>query len=141
MIRSIHLFRRNQQGMSLLELVVVIVLIGGLLAVLGNRLVGSKARAEYKLAQTQMSGLVQKLAQYQVDVGEYPQQLADLEIAPEDGANWLGPYAKASEFNDPWGNAIRYERDADGNGFVLVSQGADRKPGGEGTDKDLRVGP
>jgi general secretion pathway protein G len=141
MTQSPHPIRRSQQGMSLLELVVVIVLIGGLLAVLGNRLVGSKARAEYKLAQTQMSGLVQKLAQYQVDVGEYPKQLADLENAPENGANWLGPYAKANEFTDPWGNAIRYERDADGNGFVLVSQGADRKPGGDGTDKDLRVGP
>jgi len=63
-IRTVHKsysFRTNVKGMTLLELVVVVVLIGGLLAVLSNRLIGSKSRAEYKLAQTQLSGLSQKI--------------------------------------------------------------------------------
>lgn len=141
MNRTAYNFPRRQRGMTLLELVVVIVLIGGLLAVLSNRLIGSKTRAEYKLAQTQLSGLSQKLEQYQVDVGEYPERLEHLVNAPENTDNWLGPYAKPDEFKDPWGTAIAYERDAADNRFQLMSLGADRKPGGEGVDKDLLVTP
>lgn len=141
MTRTAYNFPRRQRGMTLLELVVVIVLIGGLLAVLSNRLIGSKSRAEYKLAQTQLSGLSQKLEQYQVDVGEYPERLDYLVTAPENTDNWLGPYAKPDEFKDPWGTVIAYERDAADNRFQLMSLGADRKPGGDGVDKDLHITP
>lgn len=127
--------------MTLLELVVVIVLIGGLLAVLSNRLIGSKSRAEYKLAQTQLSGLAQKIEQYQVDLGDYPKTLDALVNAPEAADNWLGPYAKPVEFKDPWGTAISYKRDNASVSYVLISLGADRKVGGDGVDKDIRVTP
>lgn len=141
MTRSQYNFPRAHRGMTLLELVVVIVLIGGLLAVLSNRLVGSKTRAEYKLAQTQLSGLSQKIEQYQVDVGDYPEQLSSLVSQPENTDNWLGPYAKANEFKDPWGTEITYTRDTTNNSYQLVSLGADRKPGGDGVDKDILTQP
>jgi general secretion pathway protein G len=131
----------SAKGMTLLELVVVIVLIGGLLAVLSNRLIGSKSRAEYKLAQTQISGLSQKIEQYQVDLGDYPKTLDALVSAPETADNWLGPYAKPVEFKDPWGTNISYKPDDESGTYVLISLGADRKPGGEGVDKDIRVSP
>lgn len=127
--------------MTLLELVVVIVLVGGLLAVLSNRLIGSKSRAEYKLAQTQLSGLSQKIEQYQVDLGDYPKTLDALVNAPEAADNWLGPYAKPAEFKDPWDTVISYKPDDESGTYVLMSLGADRKPGGEGVDKDIRVSP
>lgn len=139
--RKTYAFPSVAKGMTLLELVVVIVLIGGLLAVLSNRLMGSKARAEYKLAQTQLSGLSQKIEQYQVDLGDYPESLDALVSAPEAADNWLGPYAKPAEFKDPWGSIISYERDAETGTYVLSSPGADRKPGGDGVDKDIRVSP
>lgn len=127
--------------MTLLELVVVIVLVGGLLAVLSNRLIGSKSRAEYKLAQTQLSGLSQKIEQYQIDLGDYPETLSDLATAPEQADNWLGPYAKPVEFKDPWGSVISYDRDSKPESYELISLGADRKPGGDGVNKDIRISP
>lgn len=133
--------RSRQRGMTLLELVVVIVLVGGLLAVLGNRILGSKSRAEYKLAQTQMAGLSQKLEQYRVDVGRYPARLSDLQSPPEEAEDWLGPYAREAEFRDPWGVVLTYAADDAGSRYTLTSHAADRAPGGVGIDKDIVVTP
>lgn len=140
MVRSTFVGRHKNRGMTLLELVVVIVLIGGLLAVLSNRLLGSKTRAEYKLAQTQLNGLSQKIEQFQVDVSSYPESLQDLSKAPEADDNWLGPYAKEQEFKDPWGAQILYVRAEEGT-YTLTSLGADRKVGGQGVDKDIVLQP
>ena len=129
---------RRQRGMSLLELVVVIVLIGGILAVVGSRIMGNKARAEYKLTQTQLQTLAGKVEQYQADVGSYPDSLDQLVTAPGNASGWLGPYAKAEEFKDPWHNAIQYKHPGDDDRpYQLTSLGADGKPGGDGVDKDL----
>ena len=129
---------RRQRGMSLLELVVVIVLIGGILAVVGSRIMGNKARAEYKLTQTQLQTLAGKIDQYQADVGSYPDSLEQLVTAPSNASGWLGPYSKAEELKDPWHNAIQYKRPGDeGRPYQITSLGADGKPGGEGVDGDL----
>jgi general secretion pathway protein G len=124
--------------MSLLELVVVIVLIGGILAVVGSRIMGSKERAEYKLAGTQLQTLVGKIDAYQADVGEYPESLDQLASAPANASGWLGPYAKVGEFKDPWHNPIEYRRPGENDApFQLISLGADGKSGGEGVDADM----
>lgn len=130
----------HERGMSLLELMVVIVLIGGLLAVLGNKIFGNKERAEYKMAQTQLQALSGKIEQYQSDVGSFPESLEQLTAAPANATGWLGPYARAEEFKDPWRNLIEYHHASDDQKpYQLTSLGADGKPGGEGVDKDLVV--
>jgi general secretion pathway protein G len=130
--------RRHALGMTLLELMVVIVLIGTVLAVLGSKIVGNKQRAEYKLAQTQLNTLSQKVESYQSDVGNLPDSLDQLVTAPSNATGWLGPYAKATEFKDPWQHQIEYRHPGDNSEpFQLVSLGVDGKPGGEGIDKDL----
>lgn len=131
---------RHEHGMSLLELMVVIVLIGGLLAVLGNKIFGNKERAEYKMVQTQLQTISGKIEQYQSDVGSFPDSLEQLTTAPANAAGWLGPYARAEEFKDPWHNPIEYRHSGEGEApYQLISLGADGKPGGEGVDKDLVV--
>lgn len=130
---------RRQRGMSLLELVVVIVLIGGVLAVVGSRMIGSKDRANFSLAKTQLQTLAGKIEQYELDVGALPEALEHLATAPGNAPNWLGPYAKTSEFVDPWGRPIEYRRPGQNGPFELVSLGADGKPGGDSVDQDIRV--
>lgn len=139
MQRSHSLSSRRQHGMSLLELVVVIVLIGGVLAVVGSRLIGGKDRANFNLAKTQLQTLSGKIEQYEMDVGGLPEALDNLATAPGNSPNWLGPYAKASEFNDPWGRPIEYRRPGQNGPFELVSLGADGQPGGDSVNQDIRV--
>ena len=116
--RSAHPVR----GFSLIEMLVVIVRIGGILALVASKVFGNKERAEYKLAQTQLQTLAQKIDNYQLDVGAYPDSLDALVSAPANADGWLGPYAKADELKDPW---------------RLTSLGADGKAGGEGVKADI----
>ncbi len=125
-------------GMTLLELVIVIVLIGSVLAVVGGKIVQNKHRAEAKLTVTQLNSLASTVDQYKSDVGTYPENLEQLVTAPGNAPGWLGPYTKAADLKDPWNNPIQYRVPGDNDSpFQLVSLGVDGKAGGEGVDKDV----
>jgi general secretion pathway protein G len=129
---------RRVRGMTLIELIIVVVLIGLVAAAVGSKVISNKKRAEAKLAVTQLSSLATQIDQYQTDVGSYPDSLDALLAAPSDADGWLGPYAKKTDFLDPWQNPIQYAKPGqEGNPFALTSLGADRKTGGEGVDKDI----
>jgi general secretion pathway protein G len=130
--------RRGARGFTLIEVIVVIVLIGGILAVVGGKIITNKKRAEANLAKTSLQSLSAQVDQYQADVGRYPDSLEQLVSAPGNADGWLGPYAKAADFQDPWHNPIQYRRPGDDAApYALTSLGADGKPGGEGVDKDI----
>ena len=129
---------RAAAGFTLVEIVIVIALIGLILSLVANKIIGNKTRAEYKLAQTQLNTLSQKVESYQSDVGDLPDSLEQLVTAPNNAPGWLGPYAKATEFKDPWQTQIEYRHPGNDNQpYQLISLGADRKSGGEGVDKDI----
>jgi general secretion pathway protein G len=131
-------FRRRNAGFTLIEVIVVIVLIGGILAIVGGKIISNKKSAEARLAVTQLQSLSAQVEQYQSDVGTYPESLQELVTAPGNAAGWLGPYAKATDFNDPWHHPIEYRHPGDDDApYKLTSLGADGKPGGEGVDKDV----
>ena len=129
---------RRVRGMTLIELIVVIALIATVVAVVGGKIIANKKRAEASLARTQLNSLAAQVDQYQSDVGAYPEALEQLVTAPGNADGWLGPYAKATDFKDPWHNPIEYRRPGDDEApYKLVSLGADGKPGGDGVDKDI----
>lgn len=129
---------RRIRGMTLIELVIVIVLIGTVLAVVGSKIINNKKSAEARITITQLNSLATQIDQFQADVGNYPESLEQLLNDPGNVDGWLGPYAKATDFKDPWHNPIEYRRPgADEAPFNLISLGADGKIGGEGVDKDV----
>jgi general secretion pathway protein G len=129
---------RRVRGMTLIELIVVIALIATVVAVVGGKIIANKKRAEASLARTQLNALAAQVDQYQSDVGAYPEALQQLVVAPGNADGWLGPYAKETDFKDPWHNPIEYRRPGDDEApYKLTSLGADGKPGGDGVDKDI----
>ena len=128
----------RQQGMSLLEIIIVIVLIGAVLTLVGSRVLGGADRGKANIAKSQVTTLAGKVENYQLDTGRLPGTLEDLVRAPSGSAGWLGPYAKASELNDPWGNPIDYRAPGDGQPFELISLGKDGRAGGSSYDADIR---
>ena len=131
---------RRVRGMTLIELIVVIALIATVVAVVGGKIIANKKRAEASLARTQLNSLAAQVDQYQSDVGTYPESLQQLVVAPGNADGWLGPYAKATDFKDPWHNPIEYRHPGDGEApYKLISLGADGKPGGDGVDKDIEA--
>jgi general secretion pathway protein G len=130
--------RKTARGFTLLEIVIVITLIGLILGLVANRIMGSQKRAEYKLAETSLTNLAGKIDQYESDVGELPDSLEALVTEPSGSSGWLGPYARTEELKDPWHKAIELHVPGEnGAPYQVISLGADGKPGGDGVDKDI----
>lgn len=128
-----------QRGMSLIEIIIVIVLIGVVLTFVGSRILGGADRAKANLAKSQVQTLAGKIEQFEMDTGRRPGSLQELVAQPTGAAGWLGPYAKDAELKDPWGNALLYRSPGeDGRPYDLVALGKDGKPGGDSYDADIR---
>lgn len=128
----------RQAGMSLLEIIIVIVLIGAVLTLVGNRVLGGADRGKANIARSQIQTLAGKVENFQLDTGKLPAKLDDLVTQPGSGGGWLGPYAKPAELNDPWGHPIEYRVPGEGQPFDLISLGKDGRPGGSSYDADIR---
>ena len=130
--------RRAQGGFSLIEIILVVVLIGGIVAFAATRILGGGDRAKVNLAKAQVQTMAEKIQQFDMDTGNLPGSLDDLVTAPGDATGWLGPYAKAAELKDPWNHPFQYTVPGEGQAFDLLSLGKDGKPGGTSVDADIK---
>jgi len=130
--------RAAQRGMSLLEIIIVIVLIGSVLTFVGSRVLGGADRAKANLAKSQVSTMAGKIEQFEMDTGSLPNSLDDLVAQPGNASGWLGPYAKAAELKDPWGHPIEYRVPGETGPFDLVILGKDGQAGGDSYNADVK---
>ena len=128
--------RGAQAGFTLIEIILVVVLIGAIVAFAASRLLGGKDNANVKLTRSQVVTLADKVSRFEMDTGQLPASLQDL--VQSDAQGWLGPYAKPAELKDPWGQPFDYKVPGDNQPFDLISYGADRKPGGKSVDADIK---
>jgi general secretion pathway protein G len=132
---------RANRGFTLIELVMVLVIIGVILAMVGPRVFNSLGRANSERAKVQIEQLGSALELYKLDTGRYPttqEGLASLVTAPSGVANWNGPYLKdTKQLKDPWTRDFGYRSPAEKGGYDLFSLGADGKEGGDGENKDV----
>jgi general secretion pathway protein G len=126
-----------QRGMSLIEIVIVVFLIGLILAFVGSRVLGGADRAKANLTKSQVQTLAQKVQSYEMDTGRLPPSL-DALVTDPGVPGWLGPYAKEAELRDPWNHLIQYQVPGQSGPFDLVSLGKDGQPGGTSVDADIR---
>ena len=127
-----------QAGFTLIEIILVLVLIGGIVAFAASRILGGGDRAKVNLAKAQVQTMAEKIQQFDMDTGNLPASLDDLVTAPGNATGWLGPYAKAGELKDPWNHPFQYTVPGEGQAFDLVSLGKDGKPGGTSVDADIK---
>jgi len=127
---------KNQRGMTLIEIMIVIAIIGSLMAIIGNRVIGQRDKANVGQAKIQMGQIANALSMYYNDCGKYPAALDNLVTADAACANW-GPeaYRKPKEILDPWGETFVYE--LNGSEFSLKSLGRDKREGGSSFDADI----
>ena len=126
----------SQAGFSLIEIILVVVLIGGIVAFAATRILGGGDRAKVNLAKAQVQTLAEKVGQFQQDTGALPGSLD--ELVKSSATGWLGPYAKDSELKDPWNHPYTYAMPGDGKPFDLASLGADGQAGGDSVDADIK---
>jgi len=126
-----------QAGFSLIEIIIVTVLIGGIVAFAATQILGGSDKAKYNLAKAQIQTVAQKVQSFETDTGGLPASLDDLVSEPGNAEGWLGPYAKAAELKDPWKRALEYRVPGETGPFDLVSYGADGQAGGSSVDADI----
>lgn len=132
---------RKDQGFTLMELLVVLLVLGLLASIAVPQVVKYLGRAKADTAQLQIEALSANLDFYKIDVGRYPGEeegLKALVEKPSNAEKWFGPYIKkASSLIDPWGEPYVYKFPGEHGAFDLKSLGADKKEGGEGEDADV----
>lgn len=111
-----HSQRKLRRGLTLLELMIVLIILVGLMAIVGPRLLGTQQKADIRTAQAQVGNLASAIKMYAADMKIFPSTEEGLELlvkAPEDEAlarNWDGPYIEGGKLPiDPWGSPFEYE--------------------------------
>jgi general secretion pathway protein G len=133
---------RYSQGMTLIEILVVLVLIGIVLGIVGGNFIGRGEKAKGDAAKIEIGQIGQALDLFKLETGRYPttqEGLNALIQAPTGASNWNGPYWKrATVPKDPWGNEYKYISPGQTGGpYDIVSYGADGREGGDGPNKDI----
>lgn len=142
-LRAAQPRRHGERGYSLLEVLVVLSIIALIATFVGPRLFAQLDRSKATSARIQIQSLTSALETMRLDIGRYPSNDEGLKLLVEapsqdDAGAWRGPYLDAVVPADPWGGAYVYEAPAEIDGRPrLISYGADGKPGGEGSAKDV----
>ena len=140
-MKRTHSPRTPQRGMTLIEILVVLVLIGIVLGIVGGNFIGRGEKAKADAAKIEIGQIGQALDLYKLEIGRYPSSsegLQALVTAPAGVANWNGPYWKKAQIpKDPWGNEYKYTSPGAKGAYDIVSYGSDGKEGGDGPAKDI----
>ena len=122
------LITRGQQGMTLIEIMVVIVIIGIMGSALAVGVFGMLGDARQDTARAQVNTIGSVIEAYEARNGEYPDSLDSMTEGKR-------AKLKKSNLKDPWKQDLIYS--ADGEGFTLCSAGDDKR---QGTEDDVCYG-
>src|ERR1041385_9142823 len=102
---------RSRAGVTLIEMLVVVTIIGLFIALVGPKLWSKVDEAKITAARTQISNFQTAPGAYKLDTGNFPtpeQGLQALRIRPADVPQWNGPYLPQDVPKDPWSMDYQY---------------------------------
>lgn len=127
-------------GLTLIELMVVVVILSILAVVIVPRVIDRPDQARVARAQADIAALSAALDLYRLDNHAYPtteqglQALVRRPTAPPAPPNWAeGGYLDRLP-DDPWGRPYQYLAPGVHGAFDIFSLGADGRPGGSGVN-------
>ena len=133
-LRSPVSFEKSREsGMSLIEIIIVVALLGTLMTFMVRNLIGQSEEAKKDQTRLAMGVIQQNLQMYRIHNNRYPttdQGLDALFKDPGTSKNWRGPYVDSeNKLDDPWGERFSYE--SDGRDYKIISGGPDLQVGSE----------
>ncbi len=124
--------RAASRGMTLIEILVVITILGIIAAAVAVNVVGQLDEAKVKQAKTDLHTLENCLDLYKIDKGRYP--------STEEGLQAVVTAGKCKpQLKDPWGHPYVYlfPGQVHADSFDIKSYGADGQAGGDGVNADI----
>jgi len=141
------MFKRlnGKLGMSLVEIMIVIVIMGTVAALVGRNVIARLEQSKVQTTKLQMEGFKSALQDYYLDNNSYPttdQGLKALIQKPTSGTEPTNyspeGYLKGKVLpKDAWGAEFTYE--SDGSKYTIKSLGKDKKEGGDSNAADIVV--
>ena len=132
--------RVSEQGFTLLEIMVVVVIIGLLAAAVVPQLIGNVDRAAVGRAKQDVRQIENSLNLYRLDNFRYPTTSEGLEALVANPGEASAPNWRQvlkSVPRDPWDQPYHYASPGQHGDFDVFTYGADRQEGGEGVNADI----
>jgi general secretion pathway protein G len=132
--------RVAEQGFTLLEIMVVVVIIGLLAAIVAPSFMGQIDTAAVNRARSDIRSIETALNHYRLDNFRYPSSSEGLQALvsnPGEAAapNWRQQLPRVPL--DPWEQPYQYASPGQHGDFDVFTYGADRQEGGEGINADI----
>ena len=128
--------RRAQRGMTLIEIMVVVIIIGLIGTAVAVNVFGNLAEAKVKTAKSDIAKISEAVDTYKVLRGRFPSTEEGLGLLVQE--KLLKPN-KEGKVKDPWDREYVYlsPGQVHADAYDVKSYGADGAPGGEGENADL----
>lgn len=134
----------GERGMTLVEVIAVVVLLALIWVVVGRSVFGQSDAAKAQLNLVKMNNLKQYLGQYRLQYNTYPPKLEDLvhgNAETKKPGTVFTPLATAEDLEDIWKTPYIYIPENNNRSYVLKSLGSDSLEGGDGSKSDVEVRP
>ncbi len=124
---------QGRRGMTLIEIMVVVAILGMIAGVVGVAVMGRFNEAKIQTAQLDIKGFADGLRLFKLKHSRFPTTAEGLGILYTEG------FLEGEPKKDPWGNDYVYispgtkHQDT----YDIISYGADGKPGGDKDDADI----
>lgn len=141
--RDAEALKDREAGLSLIEIMVVMVIIGLLATIIVINVLPTQNRAMLEKARADVGQLENAVEMYRLTMNRYPATEEGLEalVTPPDDASEARRFPEGGFINrlpeDPWGNDYQYLYPGEHGRFDVWSWGADGRSGGEGEDADI----
>ncbi len=130
--------RAAERGMTLIEILVVMVILGLIATAVAVNVVGSAERARVDRAKTDVQRIASDgIEAFKVMRGRYPTTEEGLKLLVDE--KFLRANTKEGKIVDPWQReyVYLYPGQAHPDGFDVKSYGGDGQPGGDGENADI----
>ena len=133
--RRTHIPSCHARGFTFLEIMLVVMIIGIMLAIVGPRLVGKSKKAQITACKQQMENITTALKMFEMHTGAFQtteQGLESLVTRPSGVAYDQWEQCQDKMPLDPWKQPFVYACPSEhGGDFDLSSPGPDKRPGTE----------
>lgn len=127
--------RQAERGMTLVELMVVIAILGLMAGAVTLAVVPKLRKSRADVTLQEMSVIYNACEMFEIEFNRLPEDLEELKSPPDDSSSLI----KTGDFKDAWGND--YELAFGDEGVILRSLGSDGLEGGSGDAADLEWPP
>lgn len=130
----------NDDGFTLTELLVVMVVLSLLAAAMAPQVMGRLNKSKVRAAKIQLETLATSVDLFQLDMGRVPstqEGLKSLIQRPDNATLWDGPYVRSGQsLIDPWKRTYIYASSTGDLPYTITTLGADGLKGGTGDNAD-----